>query len=122
MYKLAQAINTVHPSSREFSIKGPNGERIYPVSQNSFVSDRVRKMSTSGKEFSKSMTEISPYCANSLLLDIAGSYTKPLDQETHFKLNAFVGIKDVNRKKGADYFGITPMEDYIAKMIMTEKD
>lgn len=122
MYKLAQAINTVHPSSREFSIKGPNGERIYPVSQNSFVSDRVRKMSTSGKEFSKSMTDISPYCANSLLLDIAGSYTKPLDQETHFKLNAFVGIKDVNRKKGADYFGITPMEDYIAKMIMTEKD
>ena len=122
IYKLAVAINTVHPSSREFSIKGPNGERIYPVSQNSFVSDRTRKLSTSGKEFAESMTNVSEYCKNSLLLDIAGSYTKPLDQETHFKLNAFVGIKDTNRKKGADYFGITPMEDYIAKMIMTEKD
>lgn len=122
IYKLAVAINTVHPSSREFSIKGPNGERIYPVSQNSFVSDRTRKLSTSGKEFAESMTNVSEYCKNSLLLDIAGSYTKPLDQETHFKLNAFVGIKDTSRKKGADYFGITPMEDYIAKMIMTEKD
>jgi len=122
IYKLAVAINTVHPSAKEFSIKSPNGDRIYPISQNSFVSDRVRKLSTSGPEFAKSMREASKYCAVSILLDTAEKYTKPLDQVSHFKLNAFVGIKDMNRAKGADYFGITPMEDYIDKMIMTEDD
>ena len=122
IYKLAVAINTVHPSAKEFSIKSPNGDRIYPISQNSFVSDRVRKLSTSGPEFARSMREASKYCEVSILLDTAEKYTKPLDQVSHFKLNAFVGIKDMNRAKGADYFGITPMEDYIAKMIMTEDD
>lgn len=120
VYKLAIAINTVHPSAKEFSIKSPNGDRIYPISQNSFISDRTRKLSTDGKNFANSMQQASKYCSVSDLLDIAKNYTNPIDQASHFKLNAFVGIKDMNRPKGADYFGITPMEDYIAKMIMTE--
>jgi hypothetical protein len=32
IYKLAKAINIVHPSAKEFSIKSPNGDRIYPIS------------------------------------------------------------------------------------------
>lgn len=130
IYKLAKAINLVHPSAKEFSIKSPNGDRIYPISQNSFVSDRIRQLSTSEGKFAAQLREkdkntgnyIFPYCSTSILLDCSEKYTKPFDQETHFKLNAFVGIKDMNRPKGADYFGITPMEDYIAKLMMTEDD
>ena len=55
IYKLAKAINLVHPSSKEFSIKSPNGDRIYPISQNSFVSDRIRLLSTSEGEFAKEL-------------------------------------------------------------------
>jgi len=35
---------------------------------------------------------------------------------------AFIGIQDGNEQKGADYFGITMMEDFISKMFMTEND
>ena len=130
IYKLAKAINLVHPSSKEFSIKSPNGDRIYPISQNSFVSDRIRLLSTSEGEFAKELRRkdkstgeyVFPYCSASAILDCSEKYTNPFDKESHFKLNAFVGIKDMNRAKGADYFGITPMEDYIAKLMMTEDD
>ena len=130
VYKLAKAINLVHPSAKEFSIKSPNGDRIYPISQNSFVSDRIRLLSTSEGNFAKELRRkdketgeyIFPYCSASAILDCSEKYTNPFDKESHFKLNAFVGIKDMNRAKGADYFGITPMEDYIAKLMMTEDD
>jgi len=32
IYKLAKAYNIVHPSAKEFSIKSPNNDRIYPIS------------------------------------------------------------------------------------------
>jgi len=37
-------------------------------------------------------------------------------------LNTFVGIRDANNAVGADYFGITAQEDYLSKLLMTEKD
>lgn len=122
IYKLAKAYNIVHPSAKEFSIKSPNNDRIYPISQNSFISDRIRQLSITNGEFAKSMMQASKYCAASQLLDISSKWAKQQKADTHFKLNAFVGIKDMNRPKGADYFGITPMEDYIAKLIMTEQN
>jgi hypothetical protein len=121
VYKLAAAVNAVHPSARQFSVKDPNGNTIYPISSNSFVSDRVRKLSINGKEFGKRMKK-SAYCGHSQFLDIAINNTDPIDTNSHFKLNVFVGIKDGNRSIGNDYFGITPMEDYLAKMMMLEQD
>lgn len=121
VYRMANAINVVHPSARQFSVKDPSGNTIYPISSNSFVSDRARKLSIDGKNFGKRMKK-SKYCQHSQLLNISINNTDPVDTNTHFKLNAFVGIKDGNRSVGADYFGITPMEDYLAKMTMLEKD
>ena len=46
----------------------------------------------------------------------------PNDESTQLKLNTFVGMKDANNARGADYFGITVMEDYLAKLYMTELD
>lgn len=119
VYKLAIAINRIHPSSREFSTIGPNGERIYPISQNSFISDRLRQLSQHGKDYSKIAIQNSPYAAGSEILQISSQL--PEDSiEAQFRLKAFVGIKDRSRNHGADYFGITPMEDYLAKLMMTE--
>jgi len=39
-----------------------------------------------------------------------------------FKLCVFVGLRDERTRNGNDYFGINPMEDYIAKMQMTFSD
>lgn len=121
VYRFASSMNAVHPSARQFSVKDPSGNTIYPISSNSFVSDRVRTMSVDGKKFGARMAK-SKYCGHSQLLDIAQNETDPIDTNSHFKLNAFVGIKDGNRNIGADYFGITPMEDYLAKLQMLERD
>jgi len=64
VYRLAQAINAVHPSARQFSVKDPSGNTIYPISSNSFVSDRVRKLSIDGKNFGSRMAK-SAYCGHS---------------------------------------------------------
>jgi len=78
-------------------------------------------LSVDGKKFGARMSK-SKYCGHSQLLNIAQNETDPVDTNSHFKLNAFVGIKDGNRNIGADYFGITSMEDYLAKLQMLERD
>jgi hypothetical protein len=55
------------------------------------------------------------------LLDAADNVNED-DSKTQLKINAFVGLKDGDRLKGSDYFGITAMEDYLSKMYMTEND
>jgi hypothetical protein len=55
------------------------------------------------------------------LLDAADNVNED-DSKTQLKINAFVGLKDGDRVKGSDYFGITAMEDYLSKMYMTEND
>lgn len=117
--KLAIAWNSVHPASAEFSVRGANGETLYPVGQNNFLTDRIVEMQQD-KKFLREMQK-SPYCRHSLLAG-AASKADIKNHNTWIKINAFVGIEDANNQVGADYFGITPMEDYIAKMTMTELD
>nr|DAN22293.1 MAG TPA_asm: hypothetical protein [Bacteriophage sp.] len=59
---------------------------------------------------------LSPYGANSLIFNIARDLDPNGGKENRFVLNAFIGIKDNNAQDGKDYFGITNIEDYIAKM------
>lgn len=42
-----------------------------------------------------------------------------LTGEDMYKLCVFVGLKESRTQDGSDYFGINPMEDYLAKMNMT---
>jgi hypothetical protein len=41
---MAEAYNEIHPSSTEFSVLGPDGSTIYPMSQNNELSDKIRHM------------------------------------------------------------------------------
>lgn len=120
--KMAQAFNTMNPSSSDFSVVGPDGDLIYPMSQNNFMSDAIRWLNNSSGQRAFDLMQ-DPYARHSVILDVAKDmqYDR-LSVEDMFKLDTFVGIKDSRSKRGNDYFGITPMEDYIAKMFMLFKD
>lgn len=118
--RLAVAYDTVHPSPSEFASRGPNGEMYYPINENSYVTDRIRNLNDRENTLTEDLLR-DPYAKHSLILSTARQIddTRP---DSKFKLEAFVGMRDGNRDRGADYFGITPMEDYLSKMFMTEHD
>jgi hypothetical protein len=66
--KLAISYNEAHPASSEFSVRGANGEMLYPVGQNNFVTDRVTELMDGNVVSSLSK---SPYCKHSVLLNAA---------------------------------------------------
>lgn len=117
---LALAWSAVHPSSQEFSVKDANGNRLYPVNLNNYISDRVRSMNNRRSGYIRSMQR-SAYCQHSIIAD-AANQVQVSDPKSKIKLNTFVGVRDANNAVGADYFGITAAEDYIAKLCMTEDD
>lgn len=117
---LALAWSAVHPSSQEFSVKDANNNRLYPINLNNYISDRVRAMNNRRYGYIKNMQR-SSYCKHSIIADAANN-VKASDPKSKIKLNTFVGIRDANIAVGADYFGITAAEDYIAKLCMTEDD
>ncbi|QWM90615.1 hypothetical protein [uncultured phage cr61_1] len=118
--RLASAWNAAHPSPAEFSAKGPNGEMYYPISQNNYISDKIRNLNDKESGEAEKLRK-DPYSEHSILLDVSDSVDK-LDPSTLIKINTFVGLKDGNRLNGGDYFGITAMEDYLSKLFMTESD
>ena len=117
---LALAWSAVHPSSQEFSVKDANNNRLYPINLNSYISDRVRSMNNRRSGYIQRMQK-SSYCRHSIIAE-AAEKVNAKDPKSKIKLNTFVGIRDVNNAVGADYFGITAAEDYIAKLCMTEND
>lgn len=120
--QLARAYNECYPSPQQFSITAPDGTQRYPISENNTMSDIIRILNHDTDQTIESLRR-SEYCKHSLLLDIASQS----DHETssragQFKLNYFVGLRDIDNSIGRDYHGITQLEDYIAKMLMTSKD
>lgn len=116
---LALAYAKVHPSSSEFSVTGANGVQLYPFNQNNFMSDRTRQLKHNSGNIIQNMLHTSQ-CGHSLLLQIADEFQKGhRSEDSAIKLNSFVCLRDVDSGESGDYFGITPLEDYIAKMVMT---
>ena len=118
--ELADSYNSVHPSSSDFSVKGPDGSMHYPISQNNHMSDEIRRLNTD-KQHVLSMMR-SPFAKHSILLQTALDIDPNAGSQQQFRLNAFIGMKDTRNQKGQDYFGITNLEDYLAKMTMTFND
>ena len=101
-----------HPSESEIAVLGPNNNVIFTKTLNCFVSDQVRWLNQHDEEV---MTDLNsdPYCRSSLILNQVNSGGK-------IKLNTFVNFYGMNRNdKGRDYVSISPVEDYIAKMVFT---
>lgn len=117
---MAEVYAQTNPSSTDVSIKGPDGATLYPISENNEASDKLRHINDNKDGIVEQMM-LSPYAKHSSILNIARNDQlgdRPGDNTNKFKLNAFVGIKDTRENTGDDYFGITPLADYISKMVM----
>lgn len=116
---LALAYSRAHPSASEFAVTGANGVQLYPFNQNNFMSDRIRALKhDTGGIVGKMMR--TAQCENSLLLKTASLYkTSSQTEDNALKLYSFVCLRDDLSGNSADYFGITPLEDYLAKLAMT---
>ena len=101
-----------HPSESEIAVLGPNNNVIFTKTLNCFVSDQVRWLNQHDEEVMADLNS-DPYCRSSLILNQVNSGGK-------IKLNTFVNFYGMNRNdKGRDYVSISPVEDYIAKMVFT---
>lgn len=101
-----------HPSESEIAVLGPNNNVIFTKTLNCFVSDQVRWLNQRDEEV---MTDLNSdtYCRSSLILN-------HINRKGKIKLNTFVNFYGMNRNdKGRDYVSISPVEDYIAKMVFT---
>lgn len=117
--KLTVAYAKTYPSSAEMSVTGANGAQIYPINQNNAVSDFLHRLqNNTDNELEKK--KATSYTRGSIIVENAENdrvYSTPEEEKLH--LNTFVCVKDMESGDSKDYFGITPIEDYMAKFIMT---
>lgn len=119
--KLALAYHALHPSSSEFAVRGPNKEMLYPNSQNNFQSSKLRNLNTTGGQHALDMMR-SPYAQHSIILNTARNFEQTVSDDEQFHLNLNSGLKDTTSQDGADFFGITALEDYIQKLFLLDQD
>ena len=120
--QLAKAYNDCYPSPQQFSITAPDGTQRYPISENNTMSDMIRNINHNTDDVVDNLRK-SEYCKHSILLDVAMSMDHDTSSRVNqFKLNYFVGLRDLDASLGKDYHGITQLEDYLAKMYMTQRD
>lgn len=113
---MAIAYGETHPTPEEFSVTGADGSLVYPITQNNYMSDQIRWLNTNayGKLQNLSNT---PYCKNSLIVKTLLGKNKP-----KLKLHTLLAINDELTDTSRDYFGITPLEDYITKLTLSENN
>lgn len=109
---MAIAYGETHPTPEEFSVTGADGSLLYPITQNNYMSDQLRWLNTDAYNKLSNIAR-SAYSANSLIVKALTSPDKP-----KLKLHTLIAIKDNISNSSRDYFGITPLEDYIAKLLL----
>ncbi len=106
---MAIAWGRTHPSPEEFSVTGADGNLVYPITENNYMSDQIRwlKYNLNGK---RELLGKNPYSANSLLLQSINSNADLI------KLNTYLNLEENLQNTNRDYFGVSPIEDYLSKM------
>lgn len=107
---MAIAYGKMHPSPQEFSVVGADGALIYPISENNFMTDQIRNINKDANGKRQQIID-TPYSHRSLIANSQG---------VKFKLHNFLALK--TPKSSRDYFGISPVEDYISKLTLTTND
>lgn len=111
--QLAVAHGKSHPNPSEFSMTGPNNTTIYPITQNNYMSDRLRWLNKDVNESTNALA--ATYNRSSLLLNASKNGTK-------LKLKTFIAVKNEATGQSRDYFDISPIEDYLSKMTFMHND
>ena len=119
MNRLAQAYSVTHPAASEFSVTGPNGSMLYPFNQNNTMSDVTRRLEYNTDGILDDLSTASQTRHSLLVQTAIENLTFNASEEDKFHLQTFIGIKDNTVTAGNDYFEITPLEDYISKLILT---
>lgn len=112
---MAIAYGEMHPTPEEFSVTGADGNLLYPITQNNYMSDQLRWLNTNAYNKLDNIAR-SAYSANSLIVKALTSPDKP-----KLKLHTLTAIRDNITNSSRDYFGITPLEDYIAKLLLVHQ-
>ena len=106
-------------TSEDLSVIGANGNLLYPVSQNNFMSDFTNWINTDPELVRKLRATTYTSGKNgrgSVLL-------KQVVDGAKLKLNTFINFREERGSdKGRDYFEISPVEDYLIKMAMVFQD
>lgn len=113
---MAIAYGETHPTPEEFSVTGADGSLVYPITQNNYMSDQIRWLNTNAYGKLQNLNN-TPYCKNSLIVKALLGKNKP-----KLKLHTLLAINDELTDTSRDYFGITPLEDYITKLTLSEKN
>lgn len=120
--RYAIAYSAVHPSSQDFSVQSPDNKKLYPIGDNNYITDTIRRANYDIDDFVKNRN-LCPYQRNSILMQVAEAIKRGgAKKEDMLKLVAFIGLKDADKNEGVDYFGMTRMEDYVSKMVLTFGD
>lgn len=119
MNRLAQAYSITHPAASEFSVTGPNGSMLYPFNQNNTMSDVTRRLEYNTDGILDEMSSASQTRHSLLIQTAIENLQFNAQEEDKFHLQPFIGIKDNTATVGNDYFQITPLEDYISKLVLT---
>lgn len=117
--RIALAYSSIYPSIKEMSTRSANGDTLYPINLNNQFSDIINSINLKKNQWAEDQK--SPYCNHSIIRSIA-SEIRDFDEQTKLRLNCFVGIKSNDYQEGNDYLKITPIEDYLSKMLLTEND
>lgn len=104
---MAIAYGKMHPSPQEFSMIGADGALVYPISENNYMTDQIRNINKNANGKKQQILD-TPYSKRSLIANA---------KDVQFKLHNFLALN--MQDKGRDYFGISPVEDYIAKLTLT---
>lgn len=112
---MAIAYGEMRPTPEEFSVTGADGSLLYPITQNNYMSDQLRWLNTNAYNKLDNIAR-SAYSANSLIVKTLTSPDKP-----KLKLHTLIAIRDNITNSSRDYFGITPLEDYIAKLLLVHQ-
>ena len=106
---MAIAWGRTHPSPEEFSVTGADGNLVYPITENNYMSDQIRWLKYN-LNCKRELLGKNPYSANSLLLQSINSNADLI------KLNTYLNLEENLQNTNRDYFGISPIEDYLSKM------
>lgn len=112
---MAIAYGETHPTPEEFSVTGADGSLLYPITQNNYMSDQLRWLNTNAY-YKLSNLAKAEYSKNSLIVKALSSPDKP-----KLKLHTLIAINESETGSSRDYFGISPLEDYITKMVLAEQ-
>ena len=123
--RLAETYAMLHPSSDELSVLSTDGKLLYPISEHNYLSDMVQRLDNDPATV-EALTKVlyntgnntNPnYFKGSVLLT---NLYNNADAKGKIGFETLVYFKEQgSADKGRKYTEISPLEDYIAKMIFT---